>query len=257
MSSVVNSNVPSMFAQAALETNSRNLERASNQLSTGKRTYSAAVDAAGLAISEKLTAQIRGSLMAARNVSDGISFMQTAEGALNEIANMAQRMRELAVEKANTTTLNSTQLGNISTEMTTLASAISDIVSNTLFNDQTVIGASFVVTNSQSGGTATLSLTALGTAVSAGSAASAIDTYIASVATQRADAGAYINRMSYMVDNFNNAAANLTASRSRIQDTNYAQASADLAKAQIINQAATAMLAQANQMPQVVLSLLK
>ena len=114
--SVINTNVKSMFAQAALQSNERDMNVAMNQLSTGKRTYSSQVDAAGVAISGKLTSQIRGSQMAARNINDAISFMQTAEGALNEIANMAQRMYELTVQESSGTYTTS-QVTNINTEI--------------------------------------------------------------------------------------------------------------------------------------------
>lgn len=258
--SVINTNTKSMFAQAALQTNSRAMDVAMNQLSTGKRTYSAAVDAAGVSISEKLTSQIRGSQMAARNVNDAISFMQTAEGALNEISNMAQRMYELAVQKTSGTfsTGTSSQTNDINTEITALSAAIDGIKTGSTWNGTAVATAtSLTATADGSGNTAALSLTALGTTPTSASTASAIETFIATVTTRRAEAGAHINRLGYMADNLNNIATNLSASRSRIQDTNYAQSSAELARTQIINQAATAMLAQANQQPQAVLSLLQ
>lgn len=255
--SVINTNVKSMFAQAALETNERSMNTAMNQLSTGKRTFSAAVDAAGVSISAKLTSQIRGSEMAARNINDAISFMQTAEGALAEIGNMAQRMYELAVQKTSGTYAAS-QTTDINTEITALSTAIDGIKTGSLWNGTAVATAtSLAATSDGTGATTTLSLTALGTTPTSATAASAIETFIATVTTRRAEAGASINRLGYMADNLNNIATNLAASRSRIQDTDYAAASAELARTQIINQAATAMLAQANQQPQAVLSLLQ
>ncbi len=256
---VINTNVKSMFAQAALQSNERNMTEAMNQLSTGKRTYSAAVDAAGVSISEKLTSQIRGSQMAVRNINDAISFMQTAEGSLAEIGNMAQRMYELAVQKT-TGTFSSGQTTDISTEMTALSTAIDGIKSGTKWNGTAVAAdatTSLTITTDGSGSTNSLTLTALGTSPTSSSTASDLETYIAAVTTRRAEAGAHINRLGYMADNLNNAAANLSASRSRIQDTDYAASSAELARTQIINQAATAMLAQANQQPQAVLTLLQ
>jgi flagellin len=256
--SVINTNVKSMFAQAALETNERSMNVAMNQLSTGKRTFSSAVDAAGVSISAKLTSQIRGSEMAARNVNDAISFMQTAEGALAEIANMSQRMYELAVQKASGTYTTS-QVTDINTEIAALTTAIDGIKTGTLWNSTAVATATgLTITVNGAGTTGSLALTALGstTPTSATSAAD-IETFIATVTTRRAEAGAHINRLGYMADNLNNTATNLAASRSRIQDTDYAAASAELARTQIINQAATAMLAQANQQPQAVLSLLQ
>ncbi|MFM8541982.1 MAG: flagellin [Chakrabartia sp.] len=255
--SVINTNVKAMFAQSALQTNSRAMEVAMNQLSTGKRTYSAAVDAGGLSLAEKLTSQIRGSQIAARNMNDAISFLQTAEGALNEIGNMAQRMFELAVQLGDGS-LAAGQKTDIKAEMTELSTAIGDIATNTKWNGTATKDFSVATTVSGDGTSATLAkTTALGTTPTSASAASAIDTYIATVTSQRAEAGAAINRLGYMVDNMNNLAANLSASRSRIADTDYAKASAELARTQIINQAATAMLAQANQQPQTVLSLLQ
>jgi len=254
--SVINTNVKSMFAQAALQTNERSMNVAMNQLSTGKRTYSAQVDSAGLALSEKLTSQIRGSQMAARNMNDAISFMQTAEGALGEISNMAQRMYELRIQ-LDDGTLSTSQETNIKEEMDQLSTGIGDIVSNTKWNGTATGGYSLTTTVASDGTTDTFATTALDATPTSASGASTIEDFIESVATQRAEAGAHMTRLGYMVDNLNNAAANLSASRSRIQDTDYAQASAELARTQIISQAATAMLAQANQQPQVVLSLLQ
>jgi flagellin len=260
--SVINTNVKSMFAQAALQSNERNMTEAMNQLSTGKRTYSAAVDAAGVSIAAKLTSQIRGSQMAVRNINDAISFMQTAEGALAEIGNMAQRMYELTVQKTSGTysTGASSQVSDINTEIAALTTAIDGITSGTKWNGTAVVATSattLAITSDSAGTTSTLTLTALGTTPTSASAASAVETFIATVTTRRADAGAAISRLGYMADNLSNAAANLSASRSRIEDTDYATSSAELARTQIISQAATAMLAQANQQPQAVLTLLQ
>ena len=255
--SVINTNVKSMFAQAALQTNSRSMDVAMNQLSTGKRTYSAAVDAAGLSLSEKLTSQIRGSQMAARNMNDAISFLQTAEGALGEIANMAQRMYELAIQYADGT-LSTDQQTDIKAEMNELSTAITSVKTNAKWNATATADYSITTTVAGDGTTATLAkTTAIGTVPTSVSTASSIETFIETIASQRGEAGAQINRLGFMVDNLNNIASNLAASRSRVQDTDYAKASAELARTQIINQAATAMLAQANQQPQVVLSLLQ
>jgi flagellin len=256
--SVINTNVKSMFAQAALQSNERSMNTAMNQLATGKRTYSAAVDAAGLSLSEKLTSQIRGSQMAARNMNDAISFLQTAEGALGEIASMGQRMYELSVQLLNGNLDSDTQGADIKAEMTELSTAIDDIVANSKWNATATAEYSFDTTVAGDGTTATFAAaTALDTTPDEDAAPADIEAFIETVASQRAEAGAQINRLGYMVDNMSNLAANLSASRSRIQDTDYAQASAELARTQIIAQAATAMLAQANQQPQVVLSLLQ
>ena len=257
MSSVINTNVRSMFASAALETNERQMSVAMNQLSTGKRTYSASVDAAGLALADKLTSQIRGTQMAVRNINDGISYLQTAEGALNEITSMGQRMYELSIQQTNSDTLSTEQLASITTELTDLAAGIDEIIANTKWNG--VATADFSATITTSGdGTAVVfaATTTLGTTPD-GTDSADILTFLDEVASQRGEAGSAINRLAYMADNLSNLAANLSASRSRTMDTDYASASAELARTQIIQQAATAMLAQANQSSQSVLSLLK
>ncbi len=258
--SVINTNVKSMFAQAALATNERSMNVAMNQLSTGKRIYSSSVDAAGLSLSEKLTTQIRGRQMAVRNMNDAISFLQTAEGALGEVLNMSQRMYELALQELDGT-LGSDQKADIKQERHELATAIGDVTTNTKWNGVATAGYSITTTvhgNQQATASTTLApATALGTAPTSASTTVDIETYIEKVASQRGEAGAHINRLGFMVDNMNNVAANLAASRSRIMDTDYAKASAELARTQIIAQAATAMLAQTNQQPQVVLSLLQ
>lgn len=255
--SVINTNVKALFAQAALQTNERSMNTAMNQLSTGKRTYSSAVDAAGVSIAEKLTSQIRGSQQAARNMNDTISFLQTAEGALGEIVNMAQRMYELSVQNLNGA-LSAAQKADISAEMHELVDGIDNVKTNTKWNGTATADYSIATTVDGAGTAETLAkTTSIGTALTSASGATAIETYIETVVSQRAEAGAQINRLGFQVDNMNNVAANLSASRSRIQDTDYAQASADLARTQIISQAAMAMLAQANQQPQTVLSLLQ
>jgi flagellin len=260
MSAVINTNVRSMFASAALATNERQMGVAMNQLSTGKRTYSASVDAAGLALADKLTSQIRGTQMAVQNINDGISFMQTAEGALNEITNMGQRMYELAVQLENASLFDDDQEASIEAEMDDLGAAIDDIIANTKWNGVTTadFDIDVTVTGDSDATAANFKATVLGTTTpTSASGKDDIATYLATVATQRGEAGSFINRLGYMADNLTNLAANLSASRSRTQDTDYAAASAELARTQIVSQAATAMLAQANQSSQSVLSLLK
>jgi len=233
MSAVINTNVRSMFASAALATNEREMSRSMNQLSTGKRTYSAAVDAAGLALADKLTSQIRGTQMAVKNINDGISYLQTAEGALNEITNMGQRMYELSVQQANTT-LDTDQLAAITTELTDLATGIDDIIANTTWNSLATAEFDATVTISGDGTTADFAAaTALETTPD-GTDSADILTFLASVAAQRGEAGSAINRLAYMADNLSNLATNLSASRSRTQDTDYASASAELARTQIL-----------------------
>jgi len=273
----INTNVAALFAQQSLKVNERNQSNAMRQLSTGSRINTAADDAAGIAIGQSMTAQVKGLNQAVRNLNDGVNMMQTAEGALGETSNMLQRMRELAVQSANGT-YSTTQRGYMQTEFDALSSQIGKIATDTKWNDQSLVFGSGVTTatftfqaGTSSGQTVAvdvkpMTLTGLGvpgTAVSVGTSTSALtslallDTAIGLVNTQRANIGAGINQMTYAVDNLSNVAANVAASRSTIMDTDYATASTQLSKTQIIQQAATAMLAQANQQPQSVLALLK
>ena len=279
--SVINTNVASLNAQAALATNSRGLQKAMEQLSTGKRINSAGDDAAGLAISSKMTAQIRGLNQAVRNASDAISMIQTAEGATNEISNMLQRMRELAVQASNDTNSTSDR-SSLNAEFTALRSEINRIAATTQWNGFNVLdgtaGSAGSVTfqvGANAGGSNAVSMTfsdisagasgalvgisasSLSTLSDASAAITATNSAISTIDQKRGDMGAVINRFQYTVDNLTNISTHASESRSRIQDTNYSQATTELAKRQIIQQAATAMLAQANQQPQTVLSLLK
>jgi flagellin len=170
---------------------------------------------------------------------------------------MAQRMYELSVQLLDGT-LATAQKTDIEAEMTELSGAITDIKTNTKWNGTATADYSITTTVSGDGTTDTLAkTTSIGTIPDESTSPADIETFIETVASQRGEAGAHINRLGYMVDNLSNIATNLAASRSRVQDTDYAQASAELARTQIVNQAATAMLAQANQQPQVVLSLLQ
>ena len=275
----INTNVSALNAQAALAKNSRAMSTAMEQLSTGSRINAAGDDAAGMAIGTSMTAQIRGLNQAVRNLNDGVNLLQTAEGALNETTNMLQRMRELAVQSASAT-YSTTQRGYLATEFNALGSQIDKIASETTWNGYTVLTGT---TGSTSTGTFTfqsgqasgqtidvsitgmtltglsLTSTAVGvsTVASASTAISQIDSAINLVNSQRATIGAAVNRLTYAADNMTNVSANVSASRSTIMDTDYATASTNLSKAQIIQQASTAMLAQANQQPQTVLALLK
>ena len=281
--SVINTNVKSLIAQNAMSVNNRSMDKAMQQLSTGKRINSAADDAAGLAISNKMTSQIRGLNQAVRNANDGISMLQTAEGATQEITNMLQRMRELAVQAANDT-YTASDRSALNAEVTSLSAEITRIADNTEWNGMKLftatsagsaggIGTSGVVTlqvgiGGTSGNQFTVTLNdidsalglsgiSLSTSSGATSALSTLDDAIAAVDTDRATFGATMNRLTYAIDNLTNISQNAQASRSRIMDTDYAQATTELARSQIIQQAATAMLAQANQAPQSVLSLLR
>jgi flagellin len=272
--SVINTNVSALFAQNALTKNARAQSTSMEQLSTGSRINSAKDDAAGLAIGQNMTSQVRGLNQAVRNSNDAINMLQTAEGAMVEQSNMLQRMRELAVQASNAT-YSTTQLGYLNTEFQALATQVNAIASQTTWNGQSLLATASTTsftyqTGINSGNTMIVSVagtttTGLGltttTAITAASLASTaigtLDAAIDTINSARATLGASINRLTYATDNMTNIASNVTASRSSIMDTDYATASTNLSKTQIIQQAATAMLAQANQQPQSVLSLLK
>jgi flagellin len=276
--SKINTNVNALTATNALTRNSRDMQQTMQRLSTGQRINGASDDAAGVAIATTMTAQINGLNAAIKNANDGISLLQTADGALSETSSLLQRMRELAVLSVNDT-YSSTQKTAMSTEYVALSAQIDQIAANTQFNGTGVLSGSgglgggtgifqfqigannsqtmTVAIASQSLGTYVLSGTTIATAASAAANITLIDTAIGTLNTQRSTIGAAVNRLSHALDNLSNVAANATDSRSKIEDTDYATATSDLARQQIIAQAATAILAQANQQPQYVLSLLK
>ena len=268
---VINTNVSALYSQNAMKVNGRAMSTAMEQLSTGSRVNSARDDAAGLAIGQNMTAQIRGLNQAVRNANDGINMMQTAEGAMVEQSNMLQRMRELAVQSSNGT-YSTTQRSYLNTEFSALTTQIGSIASQTTWNGTALISTytsfSFQV-GQNSGQTIAVPVSAMttsnlavsGLTINSSSSASGtlltIDSALDKINNQRATIGAGINRLTYAADNITNVSANVTASRSAIMDTDYALASTQLSKTQIIQQASTAMLAQANQQPQSVLALLK
>jgi flagellin len=272
--SVINTNVKSLIAQQSLTVNNRAVSKTMEQLSTGKRINSAADDAAGLAIGNKMTAQIRGLNAAVRNANDAISMSQTAEGSLGDVTNMLQRMRELAIQASNGT-YSSTDRTSLDTEFTALETEITRISDKITWNGVELMGSGAAATSFQVGNatgdqvsltfkdinSAVVTSTTLGggvtTVATAASALTEIDTAITAVDTYRSTLGAMVNRLNYAADNLTNVSTNTAASRSRIMDTDYASATTELARSQIIQQAATAMLAQANQSPSAVLSLLQ
>ena len=284
---VVNTNVNASVAQNALTRNERAMNTAMERLSTGQRINSASDDAAGLAIGSRMTSQIRGLETGIRNANDAISMINTADGALIEVTNMLQRMRELALQASNGTTT-SADRDYLSAEYANLLSEIDRIAENTQWNGMNILnhttdasskfayqvgangGQTIEVqfgdmTNTASGVFAELTashnvITAATTAsaITQGtSAVVAIDAAITAVNSQRATYGAAVNQLTYAVDNLSNVQVNAEASRSRIMDADYAVETSELARTQIISQAGTAMLAQANQLPQTVLSLLQ
>jgi len=271
--SVINTNVNALFSQNSMKVNARAQSEAMQQLSTGSRINSAKDDAAGLAIGQSMTSQVRGLNMAIRNANDGINMMQTAEGAMVEQSNMLQRMRELAVQSANGT-YSSVQRGYMQTEFDELSAQIDDIASNTEWNSLTLLDTASADFDFQVGADADQTITVtigdmtvttlsasgdmdISSASAAGTAIADLDVALEAINSQRATIGAGINRLTYAADNLSNVSANISASKSTVMDTDYASASTQLSKTQIIQQAATAMLAQANQQPQSVLSLLK
>ena len=290
---VVNTNVNASVAQNALMKNERSMNTAMERLSTGQRINAASDDAAGLAIASRMTSQVRGLEVGIRNANDAISMISVADGAMTEVSNMLQRMRELALQSANGTTT-SADRSYMNSEYQNLITEIERISQNTQWNGRAILqgdanGASDSTVNyqvganggqtigvnfgdiSQSGGAAfqtfELSAAGAGSFITAGTTSSAmttasaaltkIDSAITAVSTQRATFGASMNQLTYAVDNLASVKVNAEASRSQIQDTDYATETSELARTQIIQQAGTAMLAQANQAAVTVLALLR
>jgi len=274
--SVINTNIKALAAQDSSRMAENKLSTATQRLSTGLRINSAKDDAAGLAISTRMTAQVRGFGMAIRNANDGISMLQTVEGSLTEVTNMLQRMRELAVQSVNGTN-SDTDRAALNTEYSQLSTEITRISDKTTWNGMEVVGSAAAAMSFQigdaSGATVTFTFkdinansfgsvsSAQGQTISAAAGATSaiglLDQAIVDVDTYRSQLGAMVNRLTYTADNLTNIATNTSASRSRILDADYAQATTELARTQIIQQAATAMLAQANQSNSGVLSLLR
>lgn len=265
---VINTNTAALRAQNGSRVANQALQTAMERLSTGKRINSAKDDAAGLAIANSMTSQIRGMGQAIRNANDGISFAQTADGALNEVTNMLQRIRELAVQSASGT-YSDDDRANLQSEVTELGAQIDAIIADTKFNGVTVFGSSDVTVDIQTGyGSAdqtTLTVTGLDVSAASGADISTgdatvlddVDDALKAVATTRASLGAGQSRLESVVNNLSNQVANLSDARSRIEDADFSAETTNLAKAQILSQASTAMLAQANQSQSNVLSLLR
>ena len=278
---VINSNIGSLYAQQAMNTNARGLATVMQQLSTGKRINNAVDDVAGMSISTRLTSQIRGLNQAIRNVNDGISLIQTAEGATEQVTNMLQRMRELAVQASNDTN-NISDRSYLDLEYQALNEQVHKVASYTQWNGSDILngmnrGSGSGVFTFQVGANAAQTIavtfpdmrttpgslladirsTFVTTSVRAMSALGTISSALDNVSYERANMGAVISRLQFTGDNLANVSAKAQESRSRIEDTDYSQATTELAKRNIIQQAAQAMLAQANQAPQLVLQLLR
>ena len=272
----INTNVSSLNAQRNLGVTKLAQSKVLEQLSSGSRINRAGDDAAGLAISENLKAQIRGLGQAERNAQDGISLIQTAEGALTETHSILQRMRELVIQAGNDT-YTTTDKAQIASEVTQLTSEIDRIASTTQFNTKTLlngsatsvvlqIGAnsgqilSFKIGTMSSGGVGGLTVAAANVSMATAAQVSAslvnIDNAITAVASNRSNMGEIQNRLEYTISNLSGASENLTAAESRIRDVDMAAEMMSFTKNNILTQAAQAMLAQANQLPQGILQLL-
>ena len=276
MPQTINTNVSSLNAQRNLNTSQSSLATSMQRLSSGLRVNSAKDDAAGLAIAERMNAQVKGMNVAIRNANDGISMAQTAEGALGQVSDMLQRMRELAVQSMNATNGESDR-ANLDAEFQQLASEITRTIAGTQFNGLTILGADAGTLTFQVGaGTTTndslnvtsvdLSADASVGAVTGGAvtdvatatdAVNNIDTVLTTINTERANWGAVQNRFEAVIGILQVSAENQTAARSRIMDADFAAETAALTRAQVLQQAGTAMLAQANQIPNSVLQLLR
>jgi len=271
MALVVNSNIASLNSQRQLNNSTNELQTNYQRLSSGKRINSAKDDAAGLQISSRLTAQINGLNQASRNANDGISLAQTAEGALDEYTNSLHRMRTLAVQSSNGSN-NSTDRAALNAEFSELSVELTRISVDTEFGGVKLLDTSYneaFQIGANKGQTITIqisaNLSAGGVSVSQGvstftkaqSVIAKIDAALATVNGVRADLGAKQNRFSSIIRSNDNTAENVSASRSRIEDTDFAKETASLARSSVLQQASSSMLAQANQQPQIALSLLQ
>jgi flagellin len=274
--SVINTNIGAIRASNASNSANKMLGTAMERLSTGKRINSAKDDAAGMAIATSMTAQVRGMGQGIRNANDGISLAQTAEGALGEVGNMLQRVRELATQSASGTYQDATDRVYMQTEVDELTAQINQVITNSKFNGVVLFDGSAPAVTVQTGANAAdtvdlvmADLTALAasggaagsydvsTAATANGLLTTLDTELDSISSARAGLGAGQNRLESVVNNLTSNVTNLSDARSRIEDADYSSETTAMAKAQILSQASTAMIAQANQSQQNVLSLLR
>jgi flagellin len=281
MSQVINTNIGSLNAQRNLSASQSSLAMSMQRLSSGLRINSAKDDAAGLAIAERMNAQVRGMNVGIRNSNDGISLSQTAEGALSKVGDSLQRMRELAVQARNSTN-SADDKDSLNKEFSELKSEITRVLGGTTFNGQKILGSDATALNFQVGAntttddtivvstsdmTADSSITAVtgNTALIDNTATSGalatvidnIDTALDTVNNTRATFGATQSRFDAVISNLQQAVENQSAARSRIMDADFASETANMSRAQILQQAGNAMIAQANQAPQQVLTLLR
>jgi len=281
MASIINTNVGSLTAQRNLNSSQSSLATSMQRLSSGMRINSAKDDAAGLAISERMGAQVRGMNVAIRNANDGISMSQTAEGALSKVGDALQRMRELAVQSRNATN-SSSDKDSLNKEFGELQSEIQRVLGGTAFNGKHILGADAtnmtfqIGANTTSDDVVTMNMTNMttnsdittvtGTSASIGASATTgdiatvidnIDAAIDTINDQRATYGAQQSRFDAIISNLQSSVESQSAAKSRITDADFAQETANMSRAQILQQAGTAMVAQANSLPQNVLSLLR
>jgi flagellin len=277
MPQIINTNILSMTAQANLNHTQNSLATSVERLSSGLRINSAMDDPAGLAISTRMGTQVSGMQVAMRNANDAISLSQVADGTLGTVSNMLQSMRDLAVQAANGTN-GTSDLANLQTEFTSLAGEINRELSQTTFNGKAILGSDAGTTSYQVGANANQSVnlvtsnlasnssvttvTLATTSIAAGGSTAAamitsIDSALTAVNTERAKYGADESEFQGVISNLQIGVTNQSAAESRIRDADYAQETANLTRAQILQQAGTAMLAQANALPQSVLNLLK
>jgi len=269
MSLRVNTNTAAFNAYRNLSATDSAMGKSLEKLSSGLRINRAGDDASGLVISENLRSQIGGLKQAVRNAQDGISVVQTAEGALTEVHAMLQRMRDLAVQAANTGSNGATAIAAAQAEVNQLVSAIDDIAGRTVFNGTLLLSGSASLTfqvGSNAGEQLSLTLSGMGASAlainglslgNASAAITALDAAVDRVSSQRGIFGAAQNRLEHSIANLSVTQENLSASESRIRDTDMAKEMTEFSRSQILMQAGTAMLAQANSAPQQVLSLLK
>jgi flagellin len=274
MSLSVNTNLQSLNAQRNIGMTQGSLSTSMQRLSSGLRVNSAKDDAAGLAIAERMNSQIKGMTVGIRNANDAISLSATAEGVLGKVTDSMQRMRELAVQSANATNSDEDRL-NLDAEYQQLATEITRVLTDTKFNGQAILGADAGTLTFQvgAGSADTIDITTtdmssdtdvgavtggdITDATNAATAMDDIDTALTTIAQERANYGAYQNRFESVISNLQVSVENQTAAKGRITDADFATETANLSRSQILQQAGMAMLTQANQLPQQVLSLLR
>lgn len=255
---IINHNIPALNTHRNMGLNTNATSKNMEKLSSGLRINRAADDAAGLSISESMRGQIRGLEMAQRNAQDGISFVQTAEGAMNEVSSMLTRMKELNVQKASGT-YSTDDTANIDEELDQLGGQITEIMTKTTFNGKDITGGANITVNDKATSTIAIGVitTASFDALTSASTLGEVETAIKAVSTERAKLGAVQNRLEYTSNNIGTTVENLSAAESRIRDTDMAKEMVALSKNNILLQASQSMLAQANSAPQGILSVLR